>query len=242
LKDSNPAPFDTLNKDKLKTYNFSYTQPNKRCVANKVFRIYQILYDYYGRQNWWPADSRLEVIIGAILAQNTAWRNVEKAISNLKKRKLINLKKLSQLSHSELGKLIRASGFYNIKAKRLQAIINFLIDKYSGKIDLLKKEQLSVLRNNLLSVNGIGEETADSILLYGLDKPVFVIDAYTKRIFSRHHLIDTKSQYRDVQKFITNNLPKSVKVYQEYHALLVRLAKEYCRTKPICNNCPIKAL
>ncbi len=208
----------------------------------RVSKIYQTLYDFYGTQHWWPADSKLEIIIGAILTQNTAWQNVEKAVSNLKKRRLIDLKKLSKLPVSQIGKLIRASGFYKIKAKRLKAVIDFLLKEYNGNLSQMKKKRWQELRAELLQVYGIGQETADSILLYALDKPVFVIDAYTRRIFSRHHLIDRNSKYSEIQRFFMSNLPKSKNIYQEYHALLVKLAKDFCRTKPKCEQCPINKI
>jgi endonuclease-3 related protein len=208
----------------------------------EVNKIYKLLYNYYGTQNWWPADSEFEVIVGAVLTQNTSWRNVEKVITNLKKKKLLHAKRLEQLSVSELGKLIRSSGFYRVKSRRLKAMVDFLIHRYSGRIDNLKKQALSVLRLELLNIYGIGEETADSILLYALDKPVFVVDAYTKRIFSRHGYFNPDEPYTTIQEFFSRNLPKSVKIYNEYHALLVRLAKDYCQKKPLCSTCPINGM
>lgn len=204
--------------------------------------MYQMLFDYYGKQYWWPAETKLEIIIGAILTQNTAWQNVEKAIDNLKKKRLIDLERLSKLSVSELGKIIRASGFYNIKAKRLKAVVDFINNEFAGDLDLMKKEHTGTLRKKLLEVYGIGQETADSILLYALEKPVFVVDTYTRRILYRHQLIGDNAKYSDIARVFVKNLKKSVTIYQEYHALLVRLAKEYCKTKPICQRCPIKDL
>ncbi len=176
------------------------------------------------------------------MTQNTAWNNVEKAISILKQNRLLNPKKLAKLQKSELSVLIKPSGFYNIKAKRLMSFTNFINDKYSGRIEKMKLQKLSVLREQLLTVNGIGEETADSILLYGLNKPIFVVDAYTRRIFTRHDFFNARASYSSMQRFFMQNLPKTLKIYNEYHALLVRLAKDFCRTKPQCSTCLINAL
>jgi endonuclease-3 related protein len=208
----------------------------------KVFEIYQKLYGYYGKQYWWPADSPFEIMIGAILTQNTAWSNVEKAINNLKQENIINSKRLAKLSKSELSVLIKPSGFYNIKAKRLMSLVTFINKTYSGSIDKMKQQKLSVIRPQLLTVHGIGEETADSILLYGLDKPIFVVDVYTKRIFTRHNYFDPKASYSLIQRFFMQNVPKTVKIYNEFHALLVTLAKDFCRVKPKCTTCPINLL
>jgi len=243
LKVFNPAPILKGNLNSTNKAVNTSTASRNRCGASpNVFKIYQKLYDYYGKQHWWPADSKFEIMIGAILTQNTSWRNVEKAIENLKQKNLINPKKLSKLSISELSNLIRPSGFYNIKAKRLRSFLNFINTKYSGSIEKMRQEKVSILRAQLLSVSGIDEETADSILLYGLDKPIFMIDAYTRRIFSRHGYFDAKVRYPSIQKFFMDNLPKKTKIYNEYHALLVKLAKDFCQTKPKCQRCPIKAL
>jgi len=226
-------------------YNFErqrYSNKQKKRDESNVFKIYQILYKRYGSQHWWPGDTPFEVIVGAVLTQNTAWQNVEKAIGNLKRENLLSVKKLANVSLAKLSTLIRPSGYYNVKAKRLKAMLNFLTNEYDGDISNVKKKNIRTLRPQLLSVDGVGEETADSILLYGLSKPIFVVDTYTKRIFPRHGFFDVNTPYLNVQKFFMKNLPKSVKIYNEYHALLVRLAKDYCRTKPNCRECPIKGI
>lgn len=221
---------------------FKQKYPNKKYILQSpVFLIYQKLFDYYGPQNWWPAESDFEVIVGAVLTQNTAWRNVERAIENLKVHNLLNPKKLWAISKTKLNQLIKPSGFYRIKAKRLKALLDFIIKNYAGSIENLRKQKPSVLRQELLAISGIGDETADSILLYALNKPVFVVDAYTRRIFSRHNFFDNKTPYTDIQKFFIKHLPKSVRLYQEYHALIVKLAKDFCRTKPNCTNCPLNS-
>ncbi len=209
-------------------------------LSSPIFAIYQKLYDYYGPQNWWPAESDFEVIVGAILTQNTAWQNVEKAIQNLKTYNLLTPQKLWAISEKKLYPIIKPSGFYRLKTKRLKAFLDFMFKKYDGSISNLKNQKLSILRKEMLEISGIGEETADSILLYALKKPVFVIDAYTRRTFSRHNFFDYNTAYSKIQEIFMRQLPKSVKIYQEYHALLVKLAKDYCQTKPKCSKCPMQ--
>ncbi|MEO0093080.1 MAG: endonuclease III domain-containing protein [candidate division WOR-3 bacterium] len=206
---------------------------------NVIFQIYQKLFRHYGPQFWWPGKTKFEIIVGAILTQNTAWRNVEKAIKNLKDRKLLFPDKLFNLPASDLANLIRPTGYYNIKAKRLKSFLVFLRKRYQFNLARMNKTDTLTLRQELLSVKGIGEETADSILLYAFNRPVFVVDAYTRRVFSRHKFFSSKATYSEIQKFFTANLPKDVKIYNEYHALIVRLAKEFCKKVPNCQNCPI---
>lgn len=203
--------------------------------------IYQRLYSYFGPQHWWPGETPFEVIIGAILTQNTNWLNVEKAIDNLKKYKLLKPHTLYKLSHKRLASLIRSAGYYNIKAKRLKNFLRFFIKYYNGSIKKMSEGDNGSLRQELLSVKGIGPETADSILLYALAKPVFVVDAYTKRIFSRHRLILEDANYDKIQNLFMSNLKPDAKLFSEYHALLVKLGKEFCaKNKPKCKVCPLK--
>ena len=179
-------------------------------------------------------------MVGAILTQNTSWQNVEKAIANLKKHKVLTARKIYNLPHKKLSRLIRSSGYYNIKTKRLKEFLKFFINNYSASIRKISKVRSAVLRAELLSVKGIGPETADSILLYALNKPVFVVDAYTKRIFSRHKLLPIDAGYSDAQALFMSGLKKDVKLFNEYHALLVALAKAYCsKSKPRCSFCPL---
>jgi len=201
--------------------------------------IYKKLFAFFGPQGWWPGRTRLEIILGAILTQNTNWVNVERALMNLKKAGFMNLSKLNKISPSQLAVLIKPSGYYNIKAQRLKNFIDFIFSEYGGRLDRMAKQPLEVLRHKILAVNGIGLETADSILLYAFDKPVFVVDAYTKRILSRHHMIPKDADYHSVQEIFMNNLNADVQFFNEYHALLVRCAKEYCRVKPLCQQCPL---
>lgn len=195
---------------------------------------------FFGPQHWWPADNSFEVIVGAILTQNTNWSNVEKVIRALKEKKLLNAKRLYQLPVRRLAGLIKSAGYYNIKAVRLKNFLKFFFEQYAGKISSLASQDLATLRRKLLAVNGIGPETADSILLYALGKPVFVVDAYTRRIFSRHKLINEKNDYAQVQNIFMRFLKNNVKIFGQYHALLVKLGKDYCRkTNPKCEVCPL---
>ena len=205
-----------------------------------LMEIYSRLRGEFGPQNWWPADTGFEIIIGAILTQNTAWPNVERAIENLKKEKVLTPQRLYGLDTKKLRQLIRPSGYYNVKAKRIKAFLKFLFENYSGSLKNMLREGLQDLRRKLLEVNGIGPETADSILLYAAGKPIFVVDAYTKRIFSRHGLVSPDSKYEDVQRFFMGNLPLDAALFNEYHALIVELGKNICKTKPKCEICPIK--
>ena len=203
--------------------------------------IYHKLYSHFGPQRWWPAKSRFEVIVGAILTQNTNWQNVEKAIKNLKKANVLNAQKLRRLPKDRIARLIQPSGFFNIKSGRLKKFLRFFFENYNGDIRRLIKQKPQILRKQLLSVKGIGPETADSILLYALDKPVFVVDAYTRRIFARHKIIAQDVSYDEVQNLFSKNLKNEVKLFNEYHALIVRLAKVYClKNNPKCDLCPIK--
>ncbi len=180
-------------------------------------------------------------MVGAILTQNTSWQNVERAIGNLKKNKLLEVTRLYRLTYRRLASLIRPAGYYNIKAKRLKNFLRFLFKFYRGNLKTMSLQDTQELRRQLLSVNGIGPETADSILLYALNKPLFVVDAYTKRILLRHRLIKESACYDEVQNLFMRNFKKDIKLFNEYHALLVRLGKEFClKNKPKCDICPLK--
>ena len=203
--------------------------------------IYKKLYARFGPQGWWPGDSPFEVMVGAILTQNTSWTNVAKAVGNLKAKKVLNAKKLSCLPQDQLARLIRPAGYYNLKAKRLKNFLNFFLKNYQGSIKVMAAKRTDQLRDDLLAVNGIGPETADSILLYALQKPVFVVDAYTKRIFSRHGICKPDALYDEVQDLFMRNLSCRAKLFNQYHALLVKLGKDFCRkSKPRCEICPLK--
>jgi len=209
-------------------------------MAGRLTLIYRKLYSRFGPQHWWPGDSPFEVAVGAILTQNTNWQNVEKAIKNLKRYKLLNPQKLHKLPQQRLAFLIRPAGYYNVKAKRLKYFLDFLFNAYGGDIKKMSRFGTEVLRRQLLLVNGIGPETADSILLYALGKPIFVIDAYTKRILGRHRLIGEGATYENVQNLFMENIKNDVGLFNEYHALLVRLGKEFCaKKKGKCDLCPL---
>ena len=203
-------------------------------------KIYERLLAKYGPQSWWPAKTRFEVIVGAILTQNTSWTNVEKAIENLHQAELLSPGALKNIPVENLSQLIKPSGYFNVKARRLKNFVEFLFQEYNGQLEQMGKEPLKKLRQQLLSVNGIGPETADSILLYALDKPIFVVDAYTKRILSRHRLVERSADYHAVQKEFMQALATDVRMFNEYHALIVRLGKELCKSKPLCELCPLK--
>lgn len=203
----------------------------------KYFSLcYQTLLKEYSFRNWWPAKTPFEVIIGAILTQNCAWSNVEKAISNIKKEKALNAKVLLDMESEKLEALIRPTGYYRQKTLKVKAFLEYF-KKYNFSIKKMAKEEDLVLREELLGVWGIGKETADSILCYALDKPIFVIDAYTRRIFSRAGRIDGKDEYDNIACIITKDIEKSVEVYNDFHAQIVYHAVEKCKTKPLCETC-----
>lgn len=202
--------------------------------------MYQKLYSAFGPQEWWPGDSPFEVMVGAILTQNTNWANVEKAIDNIKKANALSPLTIHTMRTDRLASLIRPSGYFNIKAKRLKAFVGHFVTIYSGSVRIMKKVDRADLRNSFLEINGIGPETADSILLYALGKPQFVIDAYTKRILSRHGILDADDPYEDYQKLFHSELPTDVQLFNEYHALLVKAGKEFCRPAQKCIGCPLE--
>ena len=187
--------------------------------------IYNLLHARFGSMQWWPGDTRLEIIIGAILTQNTSWSNVEKAVANLKKDEVLNIKKLSRISEKRLARLIRPAGYFNIKSRRIKNFLAFLNTRYDGSIEAMFRTKIDKLRERLLDINGVGPETADSILLYAGKKPVFVVDAYTKRIFSRHGYVDEDADYAAIQAIFLRGLPRDVGLYNNYHALIVELGK-----------------
>jgi endonuclease-3 related protein len=213
--------------------------PDKR-VRKELKSIYKVLYKTYGPQHWWPGDTPFEVIVGAVLTQNTAWGNVEKTIANLKREHVLNPSRLYSMPSKKLASLIRPSGYFNIKTRRLKNLLVLIRDHYRGSLKRMFTDDPMELRANLLAVNGIGPETADSILLYAGGKPFFVVDAYTKRILVRHGFISNNADYHDVQSLFMENLPKDASLYNEFHALIVKVGKEHCRKrKPLCSGCPL---
>ena len=207
----------------------------------RIKTIFEALFSRYGAQYWWPGESELECIIGAILTQNTNWSNVVKAIDRLKEHNLLSIKNLNKVTTEELAQLIRPSGYYNQKAIKIKRFVEFLNENYSGNIFKLFGEDLYTLRDKLLNIKGIGPETADSIILYASNKPIFVVDAYTHRILYRHNLITEETSYQEMQDIFMDSLPDDTELFNEYHALIVKVGKEHCKKKiPICNGCPLE--
>jgi endonuclease-3 related protein len=207
-------------------------------LLNRVIpEIYRKLFKRFGPQQWWPAEEPFEVIVGAILTQATAWTNVEKAIANLKTAEKLSPQALRRLPETELAALIRPCGYYNVKARKLKAFAEWFGEQYGDSLEKMFSGDTDSLRHELLGVYGIGEETADSILLYAGNKPVFVIDAYTRRIIERIGIAPTTDSYKAYQMLFIYHLPSDAKFFNEYHALLVKLGKEYCRKRPACEGC-----
>ena len=205
----------------------------------ELLQVHQRLYHHYGDLHWWPGETPLEISVGAILTQNTAWTNVEKAIRRLKESRSLNVNALNRLSHRRLAGLIKAAGYFNVKSRRLKNFISFLQNRYGGSLKKMFHRETNRLREELLSVNGTGPETADSILLYAGEKPIFVIDAYTKRIFSRHGVMAYDKSYDEFQQLFMKSLPADVALYNQYHAMLVNIGKDFCRSRPRCDSCPL---
>jgi endonuclease-3 related protein len=210
-------------------------------TRKQLMAMYRALFRAYGPQHWWPGDTPFEVVVGAILTQNTAWSNVEQAIKNLKRERLLSPARLREVAPRRLALLIRPSGYFNIKANRLAHLLDFLAGRYRGSLARMLRDDPGELRKGLLLVNGIGPETADSIILYAAGKPVFVVDAYTKRIFTRHGLVSERAGYDDVQQLFMGSLPVDTGLFNEYHALLVKVGKRHCKKRaPKCPGCPLE--
>jgi endonuclease-3 related protein len=207
-----------------------------------VLTIYHLLYRAFGPQHWWPGDGPFEMMVGAILTQNTAWSNVEKAIKNLKKENLLTVRGLHEVPLEKLEALVHPAGYYRIKSRRLKSFIRFLWENYQEDFPRMWAEDTEALREKLLSVNGVGRETADSILLYAGGKPTFVVDSYTHRIFTRHQLVPEDVDYEGLRSFFLEHLPDDPALYNEYHALIVRAGKTYCRKTPRCEGCPMEGM
>ena len=223
--------------DSLRTA--SHASPSRASVKT-LKQIYKTLFKKFGPQHWWPGETPFEVIVGAILTQNTNWGNVEKAIRNLKEADVLSPGALHKIPAARLAALIKPAGYFNVKARRLKNFMDFLFTGYQGDIKKMANERLSDLRVKLLSVNGVGPETADSILLYALNKPVFVVDAYTKRILYRHGLVEHDTDYHKLQAQFISHLKPDVRMFNEYHALIVHLGKHFCKPKPLCATCPLR--
>ena len=211
-------------------------------LSDKLDEIYKLLLKAYGPQNWWPAESSLEVMVGAVLTQNTNWQGVEKAIANLKKNGILALDKLHHRSIEELAEFIKPAGYFNLKARRLKNLIGMVVEAFGGDLAAMGQTETAQLRQELLLVNGVGPETADSILLYAFHRPIFVVDTYTYRVTSRHGLIEEEINYQALQDLFMEHLPLDVNMFNEYHALLVKVGKLHCKRKARCEGCPLEPL
>jgi len=208
-----------------------------------VRKAYYILLKELGPQKWWPAQSKWEVVIGAILTQNTSWKNVEKAIENLKSKGLIDMENLATADLKDIAEAIKPSGYFNQKAKKLKSISTYIKERYNSKLENFYNKSITNLRIELLSIWGIGKESADSIILYSAGKPIFVVDAYTIRILKRHNIIDESSGYDEVQELFMKSLDEDINIYNEYHALLVNIGKNYCTKRELrCELCVLNKL
>ena len=205
-------------------------------------KIYRHLLDCYGAQRWWPAEEPFEVMVGAILTQSAAWLNAEKAIANLKAAEVLSPRALRRISLPEIAALIYPCGYYNVKARKLKSLVHWLEEYCDDNLDKLFASSADQLRRQLLSIWGIGEETADSIVLYAANKPIFVIDAYTRRIINRIGLASQRNDYAAYQSLFMDNLPADAGLFNEYHALLVCLGKDVCRSRPFCQRCCLSNL
>ena len=211
-------------------------------------QAYRLMHRAHGHLQWWPADSPFEICVGAILTQNTSWENVELAITNLKAARVLTPKKIHALTHSKLAQLIRPSGYFNIKAKRLRNFVDIVVEQHGASLKRFFKGDTATVRERLLAINGIGPETADSMLLYAGGHQSFVIDAYTKRIFERHDWCDANDGYDALQTLCTNSLSQKrgadkLDYWRDYHAQLVVIGNRYCKPRnPNCDDCPLKTL
>lgn len=209
-------------------------------VGATLVAIYDALYHAYGPQHWWPGETRDEMMIGAVLTQNTAWTNVERAIERLRLAGKLTLAALNDLDEVTLSELIRQAGTYRVKARRLKALVGWVFDSFQGDLDAMFRTDADRLRESLLAVPGVGPETADAILLYAGGIPTFVGDAYTRRMCRRHFLVDSGARYEETRSLFADHLAPEAALYGEYHALLVALGKRHCRIRAVCDTCPLR--
>ncbi len=210
-------------------------------TGERLQRLYRLLLESFGPQHWWPGETPFEVLVGAVLTQNTSWRGVARAIANLKREGVLSLEGLLGLEPERLAGLIRPAGYFNLKQRRLRNLLELLQGEFGGDLDRLFALPWEDARRVLLSSNGVGPETADSILLYAGGKPVFVVDAYTFRILGRHGFAVEEMDYHQVQALFMEHLPRRADMFNEFHALLVKLGKDYCKKgKPLCQDCPAR--
>ncbi len=201
--------------------------------------LYNLLFERFGHRNWWPANSPFEVCAGAILTQNTSWKNVEKAINNLKEAHRLDPFQLYETPLDELATIIKPAGYFNVKSKRLKNFINHLVEFHAGSLDKMFEASVKDLRAELLSINGVGRETADSMILYAANKPIFVVDVYTRRALERHGMIVEKADYDEIRELFERNLEPDVALFNDFHAQFVAVGSNYCGRKPKCSGCPL---
>jgi endonuclease III related protein len=215
--------------------------PPAKPTAARLREIYEILREDHGTLDWWPGRTRFEIVVGAILAQNTAWKNVEKAIASLRSRRLLSVSAMSRVSEEDLAEAIRASGYYRQKARKLKLFLAWLAQRHGGSLARADRVSTDEMREELLGIWGIGPETADSILLYAFGRPVFVVDAYTHRLLVRHGLRGLAG-YEETRGFLEAHIPASVELYNDFHAQIVWVGHRYCRATPRCEGCPLRGL
>jgi endonuclease-3 related protein len=206
----------------------------------RLLRLYDRLHRRYGPQRWWPARARFEIVVGAILTQNAAWRNAERAIARLRAAGALDVQTVLRLPSARLAALLRPSGTFRVKARRLRAFASHVTRRHGGRLARLLALPLPALRDELREIPGVGPETADAIALYAAGRPIFVVDAYTRRILARHRLVAPDADYAAVQALLMTHLPHDPALFNEFHALLVRVGKEHCRTRPRCEGCPLR--
>ena len=215
---------------------------NNKAVRRSLADIYDRLERHYGPTHWWPGDTPFEIAVGAILTQNTAWTNVERAIANLKAANLLSPSAILDCEDEILENALRPSGYFRVKTQRLRCFCRHLADHYGGSMERMAERPMPELREEILRINGIGPETADDILLYALDKVVFVVDAYTRRILSRHGRCDPNIPYEDLRALFENHLSPDMQMFREYHGLIVYCGKDFCRPNPKCEGCPLNGM
>jgi endonuclease-3 related protein len=214
--------------------------PPRDAVKARLLRLYGALFARFGPQRWWPGRTAYEIALGALLVQFTSWTNAERAIAELRARRLLTPVRVAGVPEADLAAAIRAAGTYRVKAARVGAFTRWLVDRFGGRFEGMRRAPLSVLRADLLRVPGVGPETADAILLYAAGRPAFVVDAYARRVFARHRLLDRALSYEAARAFLETHLPSDPALFNEYHALLVAVGKAYCRTEPRCHECPLR--
>ncbi len=209
-------------------------------TARTLRAFFDVLREAYGPQHWWPGETPLEIAVGAILTQNTNWSNVERAIARLREAGCLDWERLGDIDEGRLAELIRPAGYFNVKARRIKHFVAWFRESCGGDWEALRRRPLDDLREELLSIHGIGRETADSILLYALQRPTFVVDAYTARVLRRHRLLDEDADYERIKAVFEDALPADVGMFNEYHALLVAVGKKHCRPAARCAGCPLE--